>query len=156
MERKNESFFPVKIESYKEGSYMNNDKNKARMQFLLASTGSIFTEADYQALSDHIEVHKYLINRTIPWVITWDDAAFSWMENVFSPIMQVMDQWVVRNAFPTMSLAQLYFAVSEHWYYLLQDHPEITAEAAAKDYAARNGKGLGKLLSKLSMPYRVA
>ena len=38
---------------------MKNETDKARMQFLKASTGSMFTEADYQALSEQIEVHKY-------------------------------------------------------------------------------------------------
>ena len=55
---------------------MKNDTSFARMQFLLASTGSVFNETNYQALSDQIEVHKYLINQGIPWVISWDDAAF--------------------------------------------------------------------------------
>lgn len=135
---------------------MNDDTRTAKMQFLLASTGSVFTEADYQALSNQIEVHKYLINQHISWTISWDDAAFSWCENVFSPIMQVVDHWEVRAAFPDMTRAQLFFAISDHWYYLMEKDPSIYANYAAIDYAANYGKGLGKFMSRLQLPKRVA
>ncbi|MDD3823798.1 MAG: hypothetical protein WCY74_08225 [Sphaerochaetaceae bacterium] len=135
---------------------MKDDTSKARMDYLMTSTGSVFNETDYQALSDQIEVHKYLINQSIPWTITWDDAAFSWLENVYLPIMQVINKWEVRDAFAHKTLAQLFFDVSNHWYYLLEKHPRISADYAAMDYAATYGKGLGKLFSKLQRPNKVA
>ena len=135
---------------------MKNDISEARMQFLLASTGSVFDETEYQALSEQIEVHKYLINRSIPWVITWDDAAFSWVENVFHPIMQVVNRWEVQAAFPEKQLSQLFFDISDHWFYMLERNPAVSAYHAAIDYAATYGKGLAKLVSKLQLPRRVA
>jgi hypothetical protein len=135
---------------------MKNDTSFARMQFLLASTGSVFNETNYQALSDQIEVHKYLINQGIPWVISWDDAAFSWVENVFHPIMQVIDQWEVQAAFPSLTRAELFFAVSNHWYYLLEKNSETSAWYAAVDYAATYGRGLARWISRLQLPRRVA
>jgi hypothetical protein len=135
---------------------MKNDTSNARMQFLMASTGSVFNETDYQALSDQIEVHKYLINQSIPWIISWDEAAFSWVENVFSPIMQVVDQWEVQAAFPLKSKDELFFDVSNHWYYLLEKHPGISANYAAIDFAATYGKGLAKLVSRLQLPRHAA
>lgn len=135
---------------------MNNETRNARMQFLIASTGSVFTEADYQALSDQIEVHKYLINQSIPWVISWDDAAFSWTENVFHPIMLVINRWEVRLAFPDKTESELYFDISNHWYYLLEKNPQISAFYAAVEFAATYGKGLGKLFSKILLPRDVA
>ncbi len=135
---------------------MKNDTSNARMQFLMASTGSVFTKADYQALSDQIEVHKYLINQTIPWTISWDDAAFSWTENVFHSIMQVIGNWEVRLAFPDKTVSELYFDISNHWYYLLEKNPRVSAYYAAVEYAATYGKGLGKLFSKILLPRNVA
>jgi hypothetical protein len=135
---------------------MKNDTSNARMQFLMASTGSVFEKADYQALSDQIEVHKYLINQDIPWTISWDEAAFSWMENVFHPIMQVVDMWEVQAAFPTKTRAILFFEISNHWYYLLEKNPGVSAHFAALEYAATYGKGLAKLVSKLQLPRTAA
>lgn len=135
---------------------MKNDTGKTRMQFLLANTGFVFTETDYQALSNHIEVHKYLINQRIPWTVTWDDAAFSWLENVFRPIMQVVDRWEVLAAFPRHTRAQLFFDIANHWYYFQQKHPEADVSLAAMDYAATYGKGLGRWISKLHTPRNIA
>lgn len=135
---------------------MKNDTSNARMQFLMASTGSVFTKEDYQALSNQIEVHKYLINQRIPWVINWEDAVFSWVENVFHPIMQVIDRWEVRLAFTDKTESELFFDISNHWYYLLENNPRISAHDAATDYAATYGHGLGKLYSKIILPRKTA
>ena len=135
---------------------MNNDTNISRKNFLLETTGAVFTEADYQALSDQIEVHKYLINQNIPWTITWDDAAFSWLENVYQPIMQVVDRWEIRSAFNNLDRARIFFDISDHWYYLMQKDPTTPASLAAVDYAAKYGRGLGKWMSKLILPKKVA
>ena len=135
---------------------MKNDTSNARMQFLMASTGSVFTKEDYQALSNQIEVHKYLINQRIPWTISWDEAAFSWTENVFRSIMQVIDNWEVRLAFSDKTESELYFEISNHWYYLLEKNSQVTAYYAAVDYAATYGKGLGKFVSKMLLPRNVA
>jgi hypothetical protein len=135
---------------------MKNDTSDAKMHFLLASTGSVFTEADYQALSEQIEVHKYLVNQNIPRTISWDDAVFSWMENVFSPIMQVISRWEVLAAFPKHTMAQLFFEISNHWYFLLEKNPHVYVQYAAIDYAATYGKGLGRWISKLQLPKKVA
>jgi hypothetical protein len=135
---------------------MNNDTNISRKNFLLETTGAVFTEADYQALSDQIEVHKYLINQNIPWTITWDDAAFSWLENVYQPIMQVVDHWEIRSAFNKHDRARIFFDISDHWYFLMEKNPSTPASLAAVDYAAKYGRGLGKWMSKLILPKKVA
>lgn len=127
-----------------------------RLNYLMTSTDSIFDEKDFTTLSDQIEVHKYLINQVIPWTITWYDAAFSWLENVFHPIMQVLMRWDVRSAFAHTKIDDLFFAVSDHWYYLLEKNPDVTAQFAALDYAATYGKGLGKFVSSLRLPNKVA
>ena len=135
---------------------MKNDTVNTRMQFLLANTGFVFTEADYQALSNHLEVHKFIVNENSPWTITWDDAVFSWMENVFTPIMQVVNRWEVQAAFPHQKAAQLYFAIADHWYYIQQKYPDTSAQIAAIAYAATYGKGLGRWISRLQLPRNIA
>lgn len=135
---------------------MIHDAGNARMQYLLASTDCVFEHEDYQRLAAQIEVHKYLINQRIPWTITWDDAAFSWLENVYHPIMHVIDRWEIRTAFSGSTTADLFFTISDHWYYLLQKNPQASAFHAAIEYAATYGKGLGKLFSKLQLSNKVA
>jgi hypothetical protein len=135
---------------------MDSVADTTMMRFLLANTDFMFDETDYPVLEKHIEVHKYFINRTIPWTVSWDEAAFSWIENVHGPIMQVMDLWNVRHAFPRQSRAHLFFAISDHWYHLLNNNPRTEAAYAAIDYAARYGRGLGKYVSKLVLGKQAA
>jgi len=127
-----------------------------KQSFILSSTNGVFGESDLPLLLNQVEVHKYLINQNIPWTITDDDAIFSWLENVFNPIMLVAHQWNVQASFPYMSDSQLFFAISDHWYYLLSKNEKISAQAAAINYAATYGKGLGQFISKVSNPIRVA
>ena len=125
-------------------------------QFILSSTNNMFKEEDMAVLLNQIEVHKYLINQEIPWTITQDDAIFSWLENVYQPIMQIINQWSVRSAFNHDSDAKLFFAISDHWYYLLAQDEKISAQSAAIDYAARYGTGLAHIISKITNPIKVA
>ncbi len=135
---------------------MDKDSKKIATLYLSGKGSSEFSTKDYQALSDQVLVHKYLINQGIPRTISWDEAAFSWAENVFTPIMQVVNRWEVRSAFPHKSLSELYFDISNHWYYLAEKDPTVSAQYAAIEYAATYGKGLGRFFSKLQIPHKVA
>ncbi len=136
--------------------YSMETNTTLEMKALLQSTGNIFSQHDVEKLSQQISAHRYLINQSIPWVISDDDAAFSWQENVFQPINSVIQSWPVRNAFRDQSEAELFFAISDHWYYLLAEDSRVSAFTAAVDYAARYGKGLGKLISRFANPNRAA
>lgn len=132
------------------------DNTRNNELFILSSTNNVFTKEHMEVLLNQIEVHKYLINQDIPWTITLDDAIFSWLENVYHPIMQIINHWSVRAAFNTYSDADLFFAISDHWYYLLAQDEKISARSAAIDYASRYGKGLASFLSKVKNPIKVA
>jgi hypothetical protein len=112
------------------------------------------TDDEWNEIVDHIAVHRYLINRTIPWRITWDDAVFSWYENVLTPVLSAVRRWEVRNAFPEMSDGRLYLAVATHWYYLPERDPATTAETAATSFAARYGHGIASWFSRFLNPVR--
>ncbi len=49
-----------------------------------------------------------------------------------------------------------FFAISDHWYYLLAQDEKISAQSAAIDYAARYGTGLAHIISKITNPIKVA
>ncbi len=113
---------------------------------------SFTTEEEWVELARHIEVHKYLINQTIPWTVSWDDAVFSWYDTVYRDLVRAIETWEVRSAFPQMRIGRLYLAVSTHWHYLKERHPEVTAEEAARNFAAIYGAGLGRLFSRFLQP----
>ena len=110
------------------------------------------SEEEWRELIEHIDVHRYLINQRIPWTITWDDAVFSWYENVLIPVVRAASHWEVRNAFPQKSRGQLYFAIATHWYYLLERDATVSPEYAAVDFAAQYGSGLASWFSRFVHP----
>lgn len=112
------------------------------------------TDRQWDEIAEHVEVHRYLVNESISYTITWDDAVFSWYENVFVPVMRAAEAWEVRAAFPNLSRGQRYLAIATHWHYLKRNMPEITPEDAAVDFAATYGEGIARWFSRFLNPVR--
>lgn len=130
----------------------NNDKKEILKRVLATENFTLEKETDWDILLEHIEVHKYFINQKISFTVTWDDALFSWHENVFTPILRILSNRQVANAFPEKSLGELFFSISSHWYFLLEKDPNISYLDAAYDYLSKYGKGLPKVLALLTLP----
>lgn len=140
------------------GASHENPVHRARQLFMmLRHTGlQVSHESDWETLAAHVEVHKYLINRHIGWTITWEDAVFSWYENVYVPTVRAVHRWDVRSAFPDLTDIQLYTAVSNHWHYLQTGAVqtggaprEVDVEDAALDFVARYGRGPAAWVTRL-------
>ncbi|MEX2443923.1 MAG: hypothetical protein WD492_09980 [Alkalispirochaeta sp.] len=130
-----------------------DDRTVQTLKDMLRTTGfSLRDEREWQELADHIEVHKYFINQTIGWTVSWDNAVFSWFENVYTPLNRIIDSWEVREAFPEKTEGQLYLAISTHWHFLKERYPEITPEEAAHDFASHYGQGLARWFSRFLQP----
>lgn len=109
-------------------------------------------EQEWRELADHIEVHKYLINQDIKRPVTWEEAVFSWLENVYRPLSYAIDRWEIRRAFPGKTDGQLYLAISTHWHFLKERNPSVTPEDAARDFAAQYGTGIASWFSRILQP----
>ncbi|TFG60834.1 MAG: hypothetical protein E4H36_11410 [Spirochaetales bacterium] len=130
----------------------NNDKKRVMKWVLEAENFTLEKESDWDTLLEHIEVHKYFINQRISWTITWDDALFSWHENVFAPIISILSHRQVNKAFPGKSTGELFFDISTHWYFLSEKTPRISYMDAALDYLSKYGKGISKILAMWALP----
>lgn len=107
---------------------------------------------EWEEIAEHVEVHKYYVNQKIDWTITWDDAVFSWYENVFRPTMRAVSAWEIRNAFPAKTRGQLYLAVATHWHFLKEKNPDVTIDEAARDFAGTYGTGMARWFSRFLQP----
>jgi hypothetical protein len=82
--------------------------------------------------------------------ISWDDATYSWMSNIYEPISQVMETWTTQMSFPGKRKADLFFEICDHLYYMsVERKREVNAYDAVIDYDARFGKTIGKILAKM-------
>ena len=129
------------------------DKNdlhkKESIEFLIKNT-DMFLDADYDKLAAHIEGHRYFLGKNLNMSITWDEAVYSWMSNLYEPISQVMETWTTQMSFPGKRKADLFFEVCDHLYYLsVEKQKEVNAYDAVLDYNAQYGKTIGRILAKL-------
>jgi len=132
---------------------MAKENKKESLKIMLKEDNLGLTqESEWDALVEHIEVHKYLVNQRISWTISWKDAVFSWYENVYRPVLQAIESWEIKRAFPDMNRGQLFFAVCSHWYYMQEKNPNVPAQEAAVDFAAQYGHGLAKWFSRFLVP----
>jgi hypothetical protein len=134
-----------------------SEKEREEKKILLGGVLSsvdfkVETESEWDIIFEHIEVHKYFLDRKLKWKVDWNDVLFSWYENVFMPIMRILYHRSVKKAFPGKSLSQLYFDISTHWYYMLEKDPRKSEIDAAYDYISRYGKGLSKVRALFALP----
>jgi hypothetical protein len=87
--------------------------------------------------------------------VSWDDALFSWYENVLTPLRRIADTWEIKIAFPNQTFGDLYLAISDHWYYLKESDPDIGADEAAVSFVQHYGEGLGRFFSRFLVPVQV-
>ncbi len=135
----------------------NNDNTKKEsINFLIKDT-DMFLDSDYNRLSTHIEGHRYFLGKDLNINITWDEATFSWMSNIYQPISQVMENWTTQMSFPGRRRADVFFEICDHLYFLsLEKGREVSVSEAVSSYSANFGKGLGRFMAKLFSPKSVA
>jgi hypothetical protein len=100
------------------------------------------SESEYAEVLQSIQDHKYLTNEVIPFEITMDQALFSWYENVYFPINQVMEEEGLLSSFPDATRGELLLWVTRHWHFLKQEKGrDVTIKGAVYSFGTKYGKG---------------
>ncbi len=94
-----------------------------------------FTEIGrYDELLSHIREHKWYINLDKPEEIPFDEAAVSWYDRVYAPIIAIIRESNLISRFPGATEADLYVYIGKHWAELnARFGPLFTLEEAAED-----------------------
>lgn len=106
------------------------------------------SNTEWETLVEHVEVHKYYLNQNHTETLSWEDAVSSWKERVYNPLNKVIQWWEIKKAFSKYTKGQLLFAVSSHWYYMIEANSEVSPEEAADHFAANYGSGVGRWVSR--------
>lgn len=88
----------------------------------------------------HIEEHKYYVNELFPWEITWEQAVFSWYENIFIDVKRILSSKVAKFVVGEDSNVEFYFKTMDHWHFMKKEGKDITYDEAAHDYIKKNAK----------------
>jgi len=101
-----------------------------------------FTEVGrYDELLAHIREHKWYINLKQAAEIPFEDAAASWYDSVYFPIVQIIRETKLLGSCPRCTEADLYVFVGRHWSELGKRYgPLFTLEEAAEDFSIASRK----------------
>ena len=84
------------------------------VSLILTTTQGDFTQLDVPQLYVEIQSHRASLERSMSRQISFEDALYSWMENIYHPIMdQVKENMKVRIASSGKRLAEAYFDIYE-------------------------------------------
>jgi hypothetical protein len=107
-----------------------------------------FAAQDMNELQNQIEGHKYFLGKELNIQATFDQAAFSWIENVYKPMNLEMDNLLTLVSFSSKERNKLFFELCDHKLLLsINLGKEIEAPFAVQDYCIKYGSSFGKFLS---------
>jgi hypothetical protein len=127
-----------------------NNKANEVLKAMFSQDGISFKNNDgWNTLAEHVEVHNQYLNQALKQKVSWDDALFSWYENIYSPIKRAINTRKMRTAFPQMTTGELYLAVSDHWFYLKEQFEDVSPEDTAYNFAHISKDRSSNLLTRL-------
>ena len=95
----------------------------------------------YDELLAHIREHKWYINLKQKDEIPFEQAAVSWYDHVYFPIVQIVREGKLLARFPRVTEADVYVFVGKHWSELNKRYgPLFTLEEAAEDFSVGSAK----------------
>lgn len=106
----------------------------------------------YLTLVTHINAHRYYMGLEQGRAVSLDEAVCNWYDTVYLPVVEVIREQRVLEAFPGRTEADLYRWIMDHRWFLRERNQgqDPGPTAAASDYAARFGqRGLRRITRRL-------
>ncbi|HDQ13683.1 MAG TPA: transcriptional regulator [Sediminispirochaeta sp.] len=111
----------------------------------------------YEEMIGHIQGHKYFLNQGIEEEIPFLDAAASWYNKVYKPIIHLIERERIIYGFPGRSMSDLYMWIVKHWDDLKQKHGnDFSLHQAVLDYSMKYGQSPRKKISNFFSKLRKA
>jgi hypothetical protein len=95
----------------------------------------------YDVIYNHILVHKYYLNEHTTGEIPFVDALVSWYNNVYKPIIDIIEEDRLHTRFPGRTASDLYVWIVKHWDFLKKKYGVyFSLTDAARDFSMKYGK----------------
>ncbi|MCA1950391.1 transcriptional regulator [Gracilinema caldarium] len=95
----------------------------------------------YDVIYNHILVHKYYLNEHASSEISFSDALVSWYNNVYKPIIDIIQEEHLDARFPGRTPSDLYVWIVKHWDFLKKKYGvHYSMSEAARDFTRKYGK----------------
>ena len=99
----------------------------------------------YDKIYNHILGHKYYLNQDRKDELPFEEALVSWYNNVYRPIIKIINEDMLCLNFPGRSPGDLYVWIVEHWDFLKKENGVYYSVAdAIRDFSAKYGNSKGR------------
>jgi uncharacterized protein (TIGR00730 family) len=99
----------------------------------------------YQKLYGHIAVHRHYLGVDEQREVPWSEAVARWYDEVYRPVVDVIREEGILDAFTERTEADLYLWIIEHQHYLGERYDqEVPLEQAAVEFSKEFSSGPGK------------
>lgn len=117
---------------------------ETRFDLLVPHQELVFTAPGrYDEVIQHVYGHKYYINQQYRHEIPFETALISWFNNVYKPIVDIIEREGLLHRFPGRTAADLYVWIVKHWHQLKEKlGPNVPIDVAALDFSQRYGKDI--------------
>jgi len=97
----------------------------------------------YVEMLRHIQGHKYFLNQKKTMEIPFLEAASSWYNTLYKPIVRIIEQENIIHRFPGRTISDLYMWIIKHWDGLKKKYGNsFSLHLAARDYSQRYGQSI--------------
>ena len=91
----------------------------------------------YDRLREHIAVHRWYLGEQRKMEVSYDEAAASWYDAVYSPLVEIIRQQDILKEFPGRTETDLYLWIIKHQWGLRETYGgEVAMEDAAEQFVA--------------------
>ncbi len=116
------------------------------VSLILTTTEGHFTVPEVPQLYVQIQTHRAEIEKRLERQISFEDALYSWMENIYHPIMSaILDSFRLQLVSEGKRISEIYFEV----YDIAQEDDFKSIDEAVRTYIEKHGVSFLQLLSAL-------
>jgi hypothetical protein len=83
---------------------------------------------EYGRLLSHIDAHRYYLSLERGYEVPYEEAAVSWYDNVYLPLVNLIEEHNLTNDLPEFTSTDLYLFVSEYQWLLREEDGEERLE----------------------------
>lgn len=116
------------------------------VSLILTTTQGLFSETEVPQLYVEIQEHRNQLENELGRSVSFEDAVYSWMENIYSPIMnEILDDVRIRLASQDRKISEIYFEIYE----IAQKNGFRNIPLAIQAYARQNSSSIVHMLESL-------
>lgn len=111
----------------------------------------------YDVLLEHISAHRWYMGIDQNRPVSWEEAVLDWYDNVYLPVVKVIEETGILEDFPGRTPADLYLWIMDHGWYLHEERgEEVGPHEAASSYNAKHASWTRKVVRYLRRLQRAA